>query len=78
MVVVYLAILVLQKVNSQSGVGVGTQPLNSIMQEKLKQPYISTGVISMRGDVQASSDCGEQEDDVVLTDLLWNISSRVE
>ena len=28
MVVVYLAILVLQKVNSQTGVGVGTQPLN--------------------------------------------------
>ena len=75
MVVVYLAILVLQKVNSQPGVGVGTQPLNSIMQEKLKQPYISTGVISMKGDVQSSSECGEQEDDVVLTDPVEDFKS---
>ena len=75
MVVVYLAIRVLQKVNSQCLVGVGTKPLSSIMQES---HTILQEAISMRGDVQTSSDCGQQEDDVVLTDLLWNISSRVE
>ena len=75
MVVVYLAILVLEKANAQSGVGVGTQPLNSIMQEKLRKPYLTTGVISMKGDVQSSTDCGEQEDDVVLTDPLEDFKS---
>ena len=29
----------------------------------------------MRGDVQASSDCGEQEDDVVLTDSVDDFKS---
>ena len=41
MLVVYLAILVLQKVNGMPGVGIGTQPLNAIMQGILREPYIS-------------------------------------
>ena len=64
MIVAYLAILVLQKtMNIPEGVGVGCQPLSSIMEEKLKSPYISTGVISMKGGLKSSlSESGEEED----------------
>ena len=76
MVVVYLSILVLQKLHSVPGVGVGTQPLNSIMHEMLKQPYISTGIISMKGDLQPSSSAFYSEDeDVALTDPLEDFKS---
>ena len=76
MVVVYLSILVLQKLHSVAGVGVGTQPLNSIMHERLKQPYISTGIISMKGDLQPSSSAFHSEDeDVALTDPLEDFKS---
>jgi hypothetical protein len=69
MIVAYLAILVLQKaLDVPEGVGVGCQPLSSIMEEKLKTPYISTGVISMKSDLKSSmSDSGE-EDDLFLSD----------
>ena len=46
MLVALLSILVLQKVlNIPDGVGVGCQPLSSIMEEKLKDSYIPTGTI---------------------------------
>ena len=65
MLVVYIAILVLQKVYNMDGVGIGTQPLNSIMREKIKKPYIPTGLISMKGDVLHSE---EEEEEVFLSD----------
>ena len=64
MLVVYLAILVLEKVNGLPGVGIGTQPLNAIMQEKMREAYISTGIISMQGDIKHS----EERDNVFLSD----------
>lgn len=75
MIVVFLAILVLQKIHSVPGVGVGSQPLNSIMQEKLKQPYIPTGIISMKGDLQPSSSIGSEKEDVILTNSLEDFKS---
>ena len=71
MIVTYLGILVLQKaMDVPEGVGIGCQPLSSIMEEKLKTPYIPTGVISMKGDVRSSlSDFGD-EDDIFLSDPL--------
>ena len=68
MMVVYLAILVLQKkFGIHSGVGVGTQPLSSIMKEKLKTALIPTGTISMRGSVQTSTSLEEEEEEVSLS-----------
>ena len=68
MVVAYLSILVLQKLlGIPSGVGVGTQPLSSIMNEKLKSKYISTGTISMQGDLKANTDFDDEEEDVSLS-----------
>ena len=66
MVVSYLSILVLQKVlNVPCGVGVGTQPLSSIMEEKLKTPYIPTGTISMQGGLKSSIE--SEDEDVSLS-----------
>ena len=45
------------------GVGVGCQPLSSIMEEKLKTTYISCGTISMKGDLKS----GENEADASLS-----------
>ena len=70
MVVAYLSILVLQKkFGVPDGVGLGTQPLSSIMNEKVKNTYIRTGTISMHGDLTASTgfDDGEAEDDINLS-----------
>jgi superfamily II DNA helicase RecQ len=70
MAVAYLSILVLQKkLGIPSGVGVGTQPLSSIMNEKLKNPYITTGTISMQGNLKASTD-DDDEDDVTLSSSI--------
>ena len=52
MLVVYLSILVLQKkLGISSGVAIGCQPLTSIMNDKLKTSLVSSGIISMRGDL---------------------------
>ena len=64
MLVAYLAILVLQKkLGIPSGVGIGTQPLSSIMNEKVKNTYLSTGTISMQGCLQSSAEFADTEDD---------------
>ena len=68
MIISLLAILVLQKVlKIPDGVGVGCQPLTSIMEEKLKDSYIPTGTISMLGGLKSSFEDGDSEDDVVLS-----------
>ena len=57
MIIAYYAILVLEKVfGVENGVGLGCQPLSSLMEEKLKNPPISTGFISMCGDLKYSSE----------------------
>ena len=67
MLVAYLSILVLQKrMGIPAGVGVGTQPLSSIMKEKLKTSYIPTGTISMQGGLKTSAD-PEDEEEVYLS-----------
>ena len=69
MIINYLAILVLQKVfDIPTGVGIGCQPLTSIMEEKLNTSYISTGVISMKGDLKAVD---EEEDVLVKARSFW-------
>ena len=68
MIVAYLAILVLQKTMAvPEGVGIGCQPLSSIMEERLKKPYIPTGVITMRGDLKSSMLENGEDDDIVLS-----------
>ena len=70
MLVAYLAILVLQKVmDVPCGVGIGTQPLSSIMEEKLKTSYITTGTISMQGGLKTSLE-GEEDDTVSLSSSI--------
>ena len=72
MIVNYLAILVLQKVMGKpAGVGVGCQPLSSIMAEKLKTKYISCGTVSMKGDLKA----GENEEDASLSASIEEFKS---
>ena len=69
MIINYLAILVLQKVfDIPTGVGIGCQPLTSIMEEKLNTSYISTGVISMKGDLKAVDE--EKDEAVTLSASL--------
>jgi CRISPR/Cas system-associated endonuclease/helicase Cas3 len=68
MIVAYLAILVLQKtMNVPEGVGIGCQPLSSIMEERLKKPFIPTGVITMRGGLKSSLTENDGEDDIELS-----------
>ena len=55
MIIAQLAILVLEKVlGIDNAVGIGCQPLTALMEEKLKNPPICTGFISMSGDLQYS------------------------
>ena len=54
------------------GVGLGCQPLSSIMEEKLISPYISTGTISMQGSFK-SSVSEEDDDDVNLSAPLADV-----
>ena len=64
----YLGTLVLRKVYGKvKGVGLGSQPLSALMEEKLKTPVIKTGLISMRGDLKIGS---EGPDEAVLTESL--------
>jgi len=52
----YYGVLVLQKVlNIPNGVGLLTQPLSALMEEKLENPPVITGVISMNGDIKLSN-----------------------
>ena len=70
MVVAYLSIFVLQKkFGVPDGVGLGTQPLSSIMNEKVKNSYMKTGTISMHGELTANIDFedDEEDDDVNLS-----------
>ena len=68
MLVAYLAIRVLKKrFGKPSGVGLGTQPLSAIMNEKLKSKYIRTGTISMTGSLQVNSESDLEEEDVSLS-----------
>ena len=77
MIVAYLAILVLQKtMNVPEGVGIGCQPLSSIMEEKLKRPYIPTGVITMRGGLKSSmSENSGEDDDIVLSGPVEDVKT---
>ena len=71
--VVYLGILVLEKVfKVDNGVGIGSQPLSSIMEEKIKKPFIPTGTIAMSGSLKSST---EDEDDLVLSDAIDDFKS---
>ena len=64
----YLGILVLRKVFDKStGVGVGNQPLSALMEEKLKDKVIKTGLITMKGDLKVHSD---NSGDAVLTEPI--------
>lgn len=61
-----LYLTVLQRVlEIPTGVGVGCQPLSSIMEEKLRAPYLRTGTISMKGDLKAGG--GDHEDNIELS-----------
>ena len=64
----YLATLVLRKVFDKSlGVGLGNQPLSALMEEKLKNKVIKTGLITMKGDLKVHYD---DSADAVLTDPI--------
>ena len=57
MIIAFYGILVLEKVlGVQDGVGLGCQPLSALMEEKLRDPPIPTGFISMSGDLKNSCD----------------------
>ena len=60
MVVAYLAILLLQKrLGIPEGVGLGTQPLSAIMNEKVKTKFLTAGSISMSGTIHCNADNDE-------------------
>ena len=59
MILAYLAILVLEKVfQVENGVGLGSQPLSALMEEKIKTGLVPTGLISMKGELKHSSEDG--------------------
>ena len=59
MILAYLAILVLEKVfQVENGVGLGSQPLSALMEEKIKTGLVTTGLISMKGELKLSSEDG--------------------
>ena len=65
MICAYLGTKVLRKVFGKvKGVGLGNQPLSALMEEKLKNSVIKTGLISMKGDLKMNDDSCE----AVLTD----------
>jgi superfamily II DNA helicase RecQ len=56
MLLAYLGILVLEKVlQVENGVGLVSQPLSALMEEKLKNPIVPSGLISMKGELKHSS-----------------------
>ena len=66
MIVALLSILVLQrKLHKPDGVGVGTMPLSSIIQEKIQDSYIPTGTISMHGGLKSSNE--REDEDIILS-----------
>ena len=57
MIIAYYGILVMEKIlEVEDGVGLGCQPLSALMEEKLKTSPITTGFISMTGDLKHSLD----------------------
>ena len=65
----YLGVLVLKKILGVSrGVGVGTQPLSSLMEEKLRDPVVRTGLITMKGDLKLS--CDDDSEEVNLSEPI--------
>ena len=59
MILAYLSILVLEKVfQVENGVGLGSQPLSALMEEKIKTGLVPTGLISMKGELKHSSEDG--------------------
>ena len=64
MLCAYLGLEVIKRVCGNSkGVGVGTMPLSALMEEKLKNPLVKTGLITMSGYLKRS----EHESDAALT-----------
>ena len=61
MLVIQVAPLLLRKVfEIPGGVGVGTQPLSIIMEEKMGNPVVPTAVVTMRGKIKLDvEDTGE-------------------
>ena len=60
MILAYLGILVLEKVfGVENGVGLGSQPISALMEEKLKNPLVPMGLISMKGDLKHSTADGQ-------------------
>ena len=67
MICAYYGILVLQQVlGIDKGVGLGTLPISALMEEKVKDSIVKTGLITMSGDIKASS----EESDAVLSDPI--------
>ena len=58
------------------GVGIGCQPLSSIMNEKVVTSYIRCGTISMKGRVR-TGDCDEDDEVMNLTDTIDAFSNRL-
>ena len=55
--VVQLGILLLRKVfGNETGVAVGTQPLSSIMEEKVRSEIVPTAVVTMKGNIKQNLD----------------------
>ena len=65
MLCAYYGTLVLRKVfEKPKGVGLVNQPLSALMEEKLKNPVIKTGLITMKGDLKIS----DNSEEAVLTE----------
>ena len=67
MICAYYGVLVLQQVlGIDKGVGLGTLPISALMEEKVKDSIVKTGLITMSGDIKVSS----EESDAVLSDPI--------
>ena len=65
MICAYYGILVLQKIfKIEKGVGLGTLPVSALMEEKVKDGVVKTGLITMSGSIKASI----EENEAVLSD----------
>ena len=55
--VIQLGTLVLRKItNNKSGIAVGTQPLSTIMEEKMRNTKFPTAIVTMDGQIKQAED----------------------
>ena len=79
MVIPLLATRVLRKrLNAPKGVAIITQPLSSIMKEKINNTVCSAAVLSMKGDLSCNSKSDIEEDAILSCELDLVLDGKIQ